>query len=127
MDSKKPFSVKARIQSFIYAFAGLKTFFRNEHNSWIHLFAAVITVIYGAVVHLDKYEWCIILFAIGIVIIAEIFNTAIEALTDIVSPNYNLIAKRVKDMSAAAVLIAAITAAIAGGIIFIPKIIGLIK
>ena len=127
MDSKKPFSVKARLQSFVYAFAGLKTFFRNEHNSWIHLFAATITIICGAIVHLDKYEWCIILFAIGIVIIAEIFNTAIEALTNIVSPNYNLIAKRVKDMSAAAVLIAAITAAIAGAIVFIPKIIGLIN
>ena len=77
--------------------------------------------------HLDKYEWCIILFAIGLVIMAEIFNTAIEALTDIVSPNFNLIAKRVKDMSAAAVLIAAIMAAIAGAIVFIPKIIGFVN
>ena len=127
MDSKKPFSVKARIQSFVYAFAGLKTFFRNEHNSRIHLFSAIITVICGALVHLDKYEWCIIVFAIGLVIMAEIFNTAIEALTDIVSPNFNLIAKRVKDMSAAAVLIAAITAVILGAIVFIPRIIGLLN
>ena len=111
-----------RLRSFVYAIAGLKIFFQTEHNSWIHLFAACLAVILGKLIHLNNYEWCLVITAIGLVLVAEIFNTAIESLTDLVSPGYNEMAKKVKDLSAAAVLVAAISALCIGLFVFWPKI-----
>lgn len=111
-----------RLRSFIYAIAGLKTFFQTEHNSWIHLLAASSAIVLGKLIRLNNYEWCFIILAIGLVLMAEIFNTAIESFTDMVSPDYSDMAKKVKDVSAAAVLVAAITALCIGLFIFVPKI-----
>ena len=122
MNNKKPFSVMDRLRSFIYAIAGLKTFFQTEHNSWIHILAASSIIILGKLIRLNNYEWCFIILAIGLVLMAEIFNTAIESLTDIVSPDYCDMAKKVKDVSAAAVLVAAIAALCIGLFVFVPKI-----
>ena len=75
---------------------------------------------------LNKIEWCIITIAIVIVISAELFNTAIETVVDMVSPQKNPQAKLVKDIAAAAVLVLAIGAAVIGIIIFGPKIVTII-
>ncbi len=122
MNNNKSFSIPDRLRSFIYAFEGLKTFFRTEHNSWIQLCAGITAIILGKLIHINNYEWCMLIIAIGSVLTAEIFNTAIESLTDMVSPNYSDMAKKVKDLSAAAVLIAAIAALSIGLFVFIPKI-----
>ena len=72
--------------------------------------------------NLSAEEWIVIAFAIGLVLAAEAINSSIEALADLVSPEYNEAIKRTKDLAAGAVLILAITAAIVGLIVFIPKL-----
>lgn len=121
----RKFSIHSRLKSFVYAFNGLRIFFGTQHNSFIQLTAAVFVILLGFKFKADIYEWCLLIFAIGLVFIAEVFNTSIEFLTDIVSPEYNEKAKKVKDVAAAGVLLSAIVSVIIGAIIFIPKIIGI--
>lgn len=119
MNNNKPFSIEGRLKSFLYAFSGLKSFFKTEHNAWMHVAVSIGVVIMGSVFKVNNYEWCLLAFAIGLVIVSEIFNTAIELLMDIVSPDYNDKAKIIKDIAAAGVLIASITAMIIGLIVFV--------
>ena len=118
----KKFSIRKRLKSFKYAFNGLKILLIEEHNSWIHIFASLCVVIAGFVFKISIYEWIAVIFAIGLVMALEIFNSAIENIADFVSPEKQEKIKRIKDLSAAGVLIGAITALIIGLIIFIPKI-----
>ncbi len=111
-----------RLNSFKYAFAGLWDLFRSQPNARIHLLAAVGVVVAGFYFRLSEAEWCIVSLAIAVVFAAEAFNTALEYLTDLVSPDYHPLAGKAKDASAAAVLIAAIGAVVVAGIIFLPKI-----
>lgn len=122
---KNNFSIKERIYSFKYAFDGLKTLIKEEHNARIHLIAAVIVIISGIYLEINRTEWIGILFIIGLVISMEAINSAIENLSDIISPEKNPIIKKVKDLSALAVLICAIVAIVTGMVIFLPKIISL--
>lgn len=118
----EPFSIKKRLKSFAYAWKGIKRFIRAEHNVWIHLTIAILTVIAGFFFEIQRMEWIAIIICIGMVIAAEAFNTAIERLVNLVSPEWHRIAGEVKDIAAGAVLICAIAAAIVGLIIFIPYI-----
>jgi diacylglycerol kinase len=110
-----------RIKSVGYAVEGVKTFFKTQHNAWIHLFFALIVLIAGILMKVNLNEWCWLVVSIGLVYITEMINTAVEFLTDLVSPQIHPLAKKVKDVSAAAVLIAAVTSVIIGLIIFVPK------
>lgn len=118
------FSIHGRLKSFVFAFNGLKVFFKTQYNSYIHLVAAVFVVILGFILKVNRYECCLLILSIGFVFVAEVLNTSIEFLTDLVSPEYNELAKKVKDVAAAGVLLSAIVSVIIGAIIFIPKIIG---
>lgn len=122
MSSNKSFSITDRIKSFGFAFEGIITFFKTQHNAWIHAFATVIVVILGFALKVNNTEWCLLAVSIALVFISEMLNTAIEFLTDIVSPQYNLQAKKVKDVAAGAVFISAIAAVVIGVIIFLPKV-----
>jgi diacylglycerol kinase len=122
MKSNKPFSIQARLKSFVYAFEGIKTFLRFEPQALIHLTATILVIIAGFYFEINKYEWIAVFFSIGIVIVSEMLNTAIEKLTDMVSPEIHPKAKVVKDLAAGAVLLASIVAAVIGLIIFFPKI-----
>jgi diacylglycerol kinase len=115
--------MKKRIKSFEYALNGLKIFFKTQPNAQIHLFASVFIIILGIIYKLENQEWLLIIFAIGIVFLAEAFNTAIEFLVNFVSPDFHKEAGKIKDLAAAGVLIAAITAAVIAILIFLPKII----
>jgi diacylglycerol kinase len=121
MDQQK-FSIIKRLKSFKYAFSGLKILVKEEHNARIHLFATVVVSIAGFVFKISKIEWIAVIFAIGFVIVLEIFNSAIENIADFVCPGEHDKIKKIKDLSAAAVLVSAIAALIIGSIIFIPKI-----
>ena len=123
----KIFSISARAKSFTYAFAGIGHFFKTQQNAWIHAAACALTLIFGVICQLNATEWCIIIFCNAIVFTAEMLNTAIEWLTDLVSPEFNPIAGKVKDVAAAAVLFSAIGAGVVGLIIFLPKLILLFK
>ena len=121
MEKQTSFSIKARIKSFTYAFQGIKTFFQTQHNAWIHILATVIVIVLGNIVSLSNAEWCWIMLAIALVFITEMLNTAIEFLTDLVSPEYHPLAKKTKDVAAGAVLVSAIFAVFIGLIVFMPK------
>jgi diacylglycerol kinase len=112
----------SRLYSFKYSISGIKYMLTTQKNALIHLLAAMIVVVFGIIYHIDKYEWCLIIFAIGMVFVSELFNTSIEFLTDLLAPEFNQKAGKAKDIAAGAVLIAATIAVLAGLIIFIPKI-----
>lgn len=112
--------LKKRIKSFGYAFKGIASCLKKEHNAWIHCMAIVIVSACGFHFHITPTEWCIVLLCFGLVLSAEAFNTAIERLVNLVSPDFHPMAGDVKDVAAGAVLICAIFAAIIGCIIFIP-------
>jgi diacylglycerol kinase (ATP) len=121
------FSLKSRLASFKFAFNGLRLLLRNEHNSRIHLVAAVITAITGFLLKIDRLEWIVLAIVIALVFITELFNSSLESVCDVADNNYNEKIGRAKDYAAAAVLIAAIISVIAGGLIFIPKIVEILK
>ncbi len=121
----KKFSMKSRLGSFKFAFDGLLFLLKNEHNSRIHLLAAIAVIIVGIIVKLNQIEWALMTIVIGLVFLTELMNSSIETLADLINPEWNELIKRAKDYSAAAVLISAIIAMIAGGLIFIPKLLAL--
>ena len=122
----KGFTLRSRIRSFGYAFRGTKSLVTQEPNAWIHCCAAACVIIAGGLLGLSRWEWVAVVIVIGAVLAAEAFNSAIEALSDLVSPGYNEAIKRTKDLAAGAVLLTAISAAIVGLIIFLPKIISIL-
>ena len=125
MNNEK-FSLKKRINSFSYAFAGLRVLFREEHNSWIHASAAVLAIAAGFAFRISPMEWIAVVIVIGMVFAAEIINSSIERTADFVKAERDDRKRDIKDLGAAAVLVCAITAALVGTIIFLPKIIALL-
>jgi len=120
--ANEKFSIRARLASFKYAFQGLGHVLKAEHNFVVHLTAAIAVIALGAILHISKAEWLIVVLCIGLVLITEILNTAIEWLVDLVSPQRNEKAGKIKDIAAASVLIAAIVALAAGIVVFVPYI-----
>ena len=114
---------KKLINSFKYAIEGIISSFKTERNMKIHVLATIVVIALGFFFRLDKVEWCFIIIAIASVISAELFNTAIETVVDMICPERNPKAKLAKDIAAGAVLVVAICAAIIGFIVFGPKVI----
>jgi diacylglycerol kinase len=125
MNSNK-FSLKSRFGSFKFAFHGLWSLLKNEHNSRIHFLAAIIAIVMGLVLKINFLEWPLLIIVIGIVFLTELLNTSLETLGDLVDPEWNERVRKAKDYAAAAVLISAIISIVVGGLIFIPKILNLI-
>lgn len=111
------------LRSFRHAFAGLR-FLMAENNAKFHVLVAIFVLSVGFYLKLSAIEWTIIITQIGLVLVVETLNTAIEKLCDFVSPEYHQLIGKVKDLAAAAVLIMSIVAVIVGIIIFLPKIFG---
>ena len=120
------FSLVDRLKSFSFAFNGLKNLWVEEHNFRIHIVSTLVVVIAGFLFKISLVEWIAVILSIGFVLATEIINTTIEKLADFVSPDRNEKIKKIKDISAAGVLIAAVTAFIVGVIIFSPKVFYLI-
>lgn len=123
IQEKKKFSIRRLFRSFSYAVRGVRQVICAEQNAQVHICALICVVVAGMYFRLSSTEWIAVVLAAGGVFAGETFNTAIEELSDAVSPQYDKRIKRVKDFSAGAVLIMAITAAIVGLVIFIPKIV----
>jgi diacylglycerol kinase (ATP) len=119
--------LQKRIRSFGYAFKGIWMLFRHEANAQIHLLAIIIVTIAGIYFHLSLIKWALVAIAIGMVISAEAFNSAIEKLTDGIYKEQNENAGKIKDIAAGAVLICAITAVVIGIIVFLPYIAKILK
>jgi len=120
------FSLKNRFGSFKFAFNGLCSLLKNEHNSRIHLIAAIIAIAMGIVLKINYIEWSLLIIVTGVVFLSELLNSSLESLSDIINPEWNEQIRKAKDYAAAAVLISAIISVIVGGLIFIPKILDLI-
>jgi diacylglycerol kinase (ATP) len=114
--------LKGRIRSFGFAFRGIHSLFKSELNAQIHLLALIFAVLSGLLLKISSVEWCIIIFAIAIVLISEAFNTVIEKIINQIQPEFNESTRVIKDISAGAVLISSIAALITGIIIFVPKL-----
>lgn len=123
MDRPHRFDWRERGRSFIYAWQGLRALVRTEHNVYIHLAAAVVAVTLGVLLGISRAEWCVVALCIGMVLAAEAFNSAIEALADKVCRENDPLIGRAKDLAAGGVLLAAAAAATAGAVIFLPRII----
>ncbi len=121
MMKDEKFSIRARLSSFRFSFEGLAAFFKREHNSWIHFVATLAVFATAAIAGVTKTELLALVFAIGFVWVAEIFNTCIERIMDHTSPERHPDVKFIKDLASGGVLVAAITAVIVGLIIFVPK------
>ncbi len=117
--------LKQRIKSFSYAFKGVKILFGTQTHAKIHAVAAFLVIWAGWYFRISAVEWCLIIICIASVMAAEGVNTALETLTDLVSPDFHVLAGRAKDVAAGAVLLLAVGAAIVGVIIFLPKILSL--
>lgn len=123
----RPFQFTGRIRSFKYAFVGIWTMLRSQHNAWIHAFATFCVIGAGIFLRVSSAEWCWLVLAIMAVWTAEALNTAFEFLADAVSPAFHPLVKHAKDIAAGAVLIAAIGAVVIGLLVFGPHLIGLMK
>ena len=113
------------LRSFGYAFAGIRSCFKSELNFRIHTCFMIIAVMLSIAFNLSAKEWVIVSFCIAFVIVMEMFNTALEKLCDIVHKKLHPGIKKVKDISAGAVLISVLFSLITGAVIFLPKIINL--
>ena len=109
---------KRASKKFINAFRGLMVMIKEEKSLWVHLFATIIVIVLGILSNLELYSWIAIVFSISLVISFEIMNTAIEYLVDIVSFEYNVKAKKIKDVAAMATLVVTISAMIIGILVF---------
>lgn len=110
-------------RSFKAAFEGIKATYLKEQNIKIHTVIALLVVIFGFILKISYTEWLVCLVLIGFVLMAEFFNTAIEYVVDLASPDIHPLAKAAKDTASAGVLMMAILSAIVGLVIFVPKII----
>jgi diacylglycerol kinase (ATP) len=122
MSEREAFSVAARIRSFRCALRGVRHTLLSQHNAWIHAVATVAACGLGLLLGLSKLEWCAIALAIAGVWTAEAFNTALESLCDLASPEFHPRVEKAKDTAAGAVLIAAVGAVVIGLLVFGPPL-----
>jgi len=113
--------MKKRLLSFGYAFRGIREVFGSEANMKIHIAITFLVIISGVIFSISLIEWMFCLLCIGLVVGAEMINTAIENVVDLASPDQHPLAGKAKDIAAGAVLICAIISVIIGLLIFVPK------
>ncbi len=119
----RPFEFSGRIRSFKYAFDGIWTMLKSQHNAWVHAVTTIIVFVSGILLKISNIEWCVVILAIVAVWTTEALNTAFEFLADVTNPDFHPLIKNAKDVAAGAVLIAAIGSVIIGILIFVPKFI----
>ena len=121
MNNQENGFVKGRVKSLKYAFKGLWLLVSTEHSIMVQTAIAILIMIFGWWLDISATEWILQILAIGLVLVAESLNTAIEKICDFIHPDYNERIGFIKDISAGAVTFAAITAIIIGLIIYLPK------
>ncbi len=117
--------VEERVKSFSYAIKGIVTLFKEEPNALIHLFFTFVVLVAGWWFQITSTEWALVIICIATVLAAEAMNSAIEALTDLVSPEIHPLAGKTKDLAAGAVLLTSLGAIAIGLIIFLPKVLAM--
>ncbi|MBP6060913.1 MAG: diacylglycerol kinase family protein [Candidatus Pacebacteria bacterium] len=120
--SEKKFSLIARLKSTNHAWRGIGIVFKTSHNAQLGLALSLLVFYLGFVFGISTTEWLFLVFAVGLVFVAEALNSAIEIDIDLTSPEYHPYAKDTKDVAAGAVLLSVIIAVIIGAFIFLPKL-----
>jgi diacylglycerol kinase (ATP) len=120
--SVKPFSVTARLRSFIYAGRGIRTMLASQHNAWVHALASLAVIGLASALSVPRIEWAALILAIVSVWTAEALNTAFEFLCDVASPDFHPLVEKAKDVAAGAVLICALGAAATGVLVLGPRL-----
>ena len=110
------------LQSFRYAFAGLGHALRTQRNTRIHLAISAVVIALGLWLRLPPGHWALLALTIGFVLVSEMLNTVAETLVDLIRPGYDPVAKVVKDVTAGAVLLAAIFSVIVGLLVLGPPL-----
>jgi len=123
----RPFRLTDRIRSFKYAFVGIWTMLRSQHNAWIHATATLAICVVCSLVGISAGEWCWIVLAIMAVWTAEALNTAFEFLADAASPEFHPLVKKSKDVAAGAVLLSAIGSIVIAVLILVPHLLDWIR
>jgi undecaprenol kinase len=113
---------KKKSIGFTYAMNGLKEVFKSERNFRLHLLSTILVFIVGTLYNITIGEWIAVVIVVGLVITAEILNTAIEEIINYIKPEIHPAAKRIKDLAAAGVFVSSLTALVVGLIIFLPKV-----
>lgn len=107
---------------FPHAWRGLIKVIQQEHNFKIHMFSALIVILFGFILSVSRLEWIMLLLTMSSVLVAEMFNSAVERLIDYLKPEWHPQAKNIKDIAAGAVFLTAFFAVLIGLLIFLPKI-----
>ena len=115
------------VKSFVYAGRGIKYCFKEEVNFRVHVLASIIVIAAGYFFSISLTEWLFIIACCTLVLAMEMLNTAIEKMCNIISTEFHPAIKFIKDVSAGAVLVCAIGSVLVGAVIFIPKIVHLLK
>jgi len=123
----RPFQFTGRIRSFKFAFVGMWTMLKTQHNAWVHACATLGVVAAGIFFGVSAAEWCWLVLAVMAVWTAEALNTAFEFLADVASPEFHPLVKNSKDVAAGAVLISAIGAVIIGLLVLGPHVLKMMK
>ena len=121
----RPNRASSRLHSVGHALRGIGVLLATQPNARLHAAATVVVVALGAWLRIGPLEWALLAAVIGLVFCAEALNTAIETLTDLVSPKWHALARDAKDVAAAAVLLASLAALAVGGWIFLPRLLAL--
>jgi undecaprenol kinase len=111
-----------RANGFRAAFSGLLRLATSERHFQLHLAAAACAIILAAFLGFSRLEWAILIVTIGLVLVAEGINSAIERAIDTTTPGFHPLAKAAKDIGAAAVLIAAIVSVLVALLLYVPKL-----
>ena len=114
--------IYSRVTAFGHAFRGWAYVLKTQHNAWIHSTVAIIVIVLGLWLGLPPRDWAVLVLAIAMVFTAEFINTSIEAVVDLASPEHHPLAKVGKDVGAAAVLVAALSAVLIGLLILGPQL-----
>jgi diacylglycerol kinase (ATP) len=115
------------LKSFQHAVNGIMLCFSSQINFRVHVAATIAAAVAGSIFKLSIAEWLAILLCIAAVTVTEMINTAIEKICNLIDENYNKKVKHIKDIAAGAVLLSAVASLICGTLIFIPKILQIIK
>jgi diacylglycerol kinase (ATP) len=121
MNNQENGFVKGRIKSFKYALKGMWLLITTEHSIMVQMAIGLIVMVFGWWYRISATEWILQILAIGIVLVAESLNTAIEKICDFIHPDHHKRIGFIKDIAAGAVSFAAISAIIIGLIIYLPK------
>lgn len=120
---RRDFTVRG---SFLYAFDGIAYAFKTQRNLKIHLSIGILAIVLGLLLQIDAPSWMAVVICIFSMFSAELLNTAVESVVDMVCPEWKELAKRAKDCAAGAVCIVAFGSVVVGLIVFIPKILALV-